>query len=190
MSQRQKTSTICVHKFQVDGQNVGTCSLCGEVRQFPWDREGQVAVLKEGNPNHSKTHKPRRKTMHHKHHQIQERHRYYEANKEAIIADLLSLGRAATKKKWGIPPGGTITSLEERWLTEEQRSTIPSNPRGRPKQQPHHSTIATPSNGRLPPFPPFSDNWQPEVQLEWIAVYEKLATEKLAVIGGEGASYG
>lgn len=105
---------------------------------------------------------------------IRKRHKYYEANKEAIIADLLSLGRAATQKKWGIPVGGTLPSLEKRWLTEEQRSTIPSNP-GRPKEPPHPSTSSTPSNGRLPPFPQFSDKWQPEVQLQWLEVYSDLA---------------
>jgi hypothetical protein len=157
------------HSFAIDKQNIGTCH-CGEVRQFPWQKGEQVIVLKKGDPSISQvSNKEEDMTS------IRERHKYYEKNKEAIIADLLTLGRAATQKKWGIPPGGTITSLEERWLTEEQRSTIPSNPRGRPKQQPHHSTIATPSNGRLPPLPPFSDKWQPEVQLQWLEVYAHLA---------------
>jgi len=110
---------------------------------------------------------------------IRQRHKYYEQNKEAIIADLLTLGRAATQNKWAIPRGGTIASLEKRWLTEEHRSTIPSNPPGRPKQQPHPSTNSTTSNGRLPPLPQFSDNWDPSVQLQWLEVYSELAKKSI-----------
>jgi hypothetical protein len=39
-----------VHKFVIDAQNVGTCSLCGEVRQYPTEKGGQVIVLKKGKP--------------------------------------------------------------------------------------------------------------------------------------------
>jgi hypothetical protein len=39
-----------VHKFIVDAQNVGTCSLCGEVRQYPTEKGGEIVVLKKGNP--------------------------------------------------------------------------------------------------------------------------------------------
>jgi len=159
----------CTHRFAIDKQNIGTCP-CGEVRQFPWEKGGQVTVLKKGDPSTSQVSQKEEDMT-----SIRERHKYYEKNKEAIIADLLTLGRAPTQKKWGIPPGGTITSLEERWLTEEQRSTLPSNPRGRPKQQPHPSTNSTPSNGRLPPFPQFSDTWDPSVQLQWLEVYSELA---------------
>jgi hypothetical protein len=173
MSQKQRERTSCVHKFQVDGQNIGTCSICGEVRQFPWDRDDPVIVLSKGDTSTSQVSKKEEHMRHTSHHQIQERHKYYEDNKQAIIADLLSLGRAATRKKWNIP-SSTMVYLEKGWLTEEQRSTVPSNP-GRPKQQPHLSTSPTPSNGRLPPFPQFSDTWDPSVQLQWLEVYSELA---------------
>jgi len=160
----------CTHRFQVDSQNKGTCSLCGEARQFPWHRADPVIVLNKGRTSTSRV-SPKEEDMT----SIRQRHKYYEENKDAIIADLLTLGRAATQKKWGIPPGGTITSLEDRWLTQEQRSTIPPKPRGRPKQQPHPSTNSTTSNGRLPPLPHFSDNWDPSVQLQWLQLYSELA---------------
>jgi len=175
MRQKQRERTSCVHKFQVDGQNIGTCSLCGEVRQFPWDRDDPVIVLNKGDPSISQVSKKEEHMRHKTLSNIQERHKYYEDNKEAIIADLLSLGRAATRKKWNIP-SSTMVYLEKRWLTKEQRATILGDNPGRPKQQHHPSTSLTPSNGRLPPFPPFSDTWQPEVQLQWLEVYEHIVT--------------
>jgi hypothetical protein len=41
-----------VHKFSIDKENVGTCSVCGEVRQYPIEKGGQVAVLVKGKPRH------------------------------------------------------------------------------------------------------------------------------------------
>ena len=38
----------CTHNFKVDNHNVGTCALCGEVRQFPLEKGGQVKVLRTG----------------------------------------------------------------------------------------------------------------------------------------------
>jgi hypothetical protein len=175
MSQRQRERMSCVHKFQVDGQNIGTCPICGEVRQFPWDRDDPVYVLSKGDPSISQVSKKEEHMRHKTLSNIQERHRYYEDNKEAIIADLLSLGRAATRKKWNIT-SSSLHSLEKRWLTEEQRATILGDNPGRPKQQPHPSTSPTPSNGQLPPLPQFSDKWQPEVQLKWLEIYEHIVT--------------
>ena len=171
----------CIHRFQVDSQNIGTCSLCGEVRQFPYDKGEPVKVLKNGNNSNraakkEETVKKTERRNQGRNTQIQERHRYYEDNKEAIIADFFSKGRLATREKWGIT-SSSLHSLERRWLTKEQRSTVPSNP-GRPKQQAHPSTNSTPSNGRLPPFPQFSDTWEPEVQLEWLGIYGRLAEKQ------------
>jgi hypothetical protein len=174
----------CTHRFQVDSQNIGTCSLCGEIRQFPYDKGEPVKVLKKGSPNHllSNDNKPdnqRRTGMHRHEGKYPKKHRYYEDNKEAIIADLLSQGRSATRKKWNIPKG-SLGRLERKWLTEEQRlklSVNPDTPPGTP-EPPHPSTTSAPSNGRLPPFPPFSDNWEPEVQLSWIDAYRALATNE------------
>lgn len=163
------------HRFVIDKQNIATCP-CGEIRQFPWEKGGQVIVLKKGHPSISRVLK-KEEHMHHKHHQIQERHRYYEANKEAIIADLLTKGRTATRNKWNIA-SSSLHSLMTRWLTDEQKLKIPiTSPTSSPTpgETPHPSTTSTPSNGRLPPFPPFSDTWQPEVQLQWLEVYSELA---------------
>lgn len=42
--------TKCRHFFNVDNHNVGRCSLCGEIRQFPIDKRQPVLVLKAGSP--------------------------------------------------------------------------------------------------------------------------------------------
>jgi len=112
--------------------------------------------------------------------QLRKRHKYYEDNKRAIIADLLSTGKAATREKWNIPKG-TLGKLLSRWLTKEQKAAIPISEPEAPAatpESPHPSTSSTPSNGRLPPFPPFSDAWEPEVQLEWLEIYGRLAEKQ------------
>lgn len=171
----------CKHiKWLIDRHNIGTCvgtpddPGCGEARQFPLSAGGQVIVLKKGNPTSKLLGKEEHMDPH-----KQERHKYYEENKEAIIADLFSLGRVATRAKWNIPKG-SLGKLERQWLTEEQRLKLSVNlgtPPGTPGETPHPSTNSTPSNGRLPPFPQFSDTWEPEVQLQWLEVYEKLTTK-------------
>ena len=169
----------CIHRFQVDSQNIGTCSLCGEVRQFPYDKREPVRVLQKGNPGvnqvPSSQKSQKEETM--KHHLLRNRHKYYEDNKNAIIAHLLSIGKAATREKWNIPKG-TLGKLMSRWLTKEQKAAIPTEGQSAQEASPHPSTNSTPSNGRLPPFPQFSNAWEPEVQLQWFEVYETLATRQ------------
>jgi len=162
-------SRPCVHKWQIDSKNVGTCSLCGEVRQFPYEKGQEPVVLKAGRPGHRRARKKRagvRAAMY-------ERAKYHQDNKEAIIADILSIGRVPTSKKWNIPTS-TIHTLAHKWLTPEQKASPQSLRYPTPLPS---SAGAEPQNGRLPPFPPFSDKWQPEVQLQWLEVYEILATQ-------------
>ena len=164
----------CIHRWQIDSHNAGTCSLCGEVRQFPWDGKGPVIVIKKGNHNSTAMQKEEHMSI------IKKRHKYYEENKEAIIADLLTTGRPATRKKWNIAQS-TLCSLEKRWLTKEQKAAIPTD--GQPTQGATPTpTNTTPSNGRLPPFPQFSNTWEPSVQLEWLEVYRELATKEKSTV--------
>lgn len=101
------------------------------------------------------------------------KHTAYEENKEAIIADPLSMGRAATWKKWKIPRG-TIGQLIRRWLTPEQQK-IMANAAQEPTMAP--ADPKTPVNGRLPPYPYFMNSWDIAVQVKWLEVYGMLATE-------------
>jgi hypothetical protein len=165
---------ICNHrKWLLNSQNIGTCANpeCGEVRQFPLNGGEPVTILKESKCN-SRIKKGEKVVVkedkkHGRKHDINPylRHIYYEKNREGIVADLITIGRAATQHKWGIPRGGTIFSLEKRWLTLEQIALV--------------NTITLKSltpleNGRLPSLPEFSDTWEAPVQLKWLEIYEKL----------------
>lgn len=91
------------------------------------------------------------------------RHRFYEENKIAIVADVKSIGTSATAKKWKIN-GASLHHVLKRWEREAKAA------------QPEQDKVIskTSSDGRLPPFPVFSDSWTPEVQLKWFELYEKL----------------
>lgn len=89
------------------------------------------------------------------------RHKYLERNKTAILKDLEVLTRPQVLKKWGIP-GSTMPGLLKRW--GEHASAPPRSGRV-PKPG---------TNGQLPSFPEFSNEWQPEVQLAWFNGYLEL----------------
>jgi hypothetical protein len=131
-----------------------------------WEREANSILPQEGKKNHDY---PKYKRKSATRINNAKKHAYYEANKEAIVADLLNLGRTPTIKRWGIVRN-TMYYLEGRWLTEEQRARIsPNGPAlpasGRPQ---------TSNNGRLPQFPEFSPAWEATVQVKWFEIYEKL----------------
>jgi hypothetical protein len=107
-------STECVHKFVVDSQNVGTCSKCGEVRQFPMEKGDKPVIMKEG---HLET-RGRRKRPRPKFNSFS-RHDYYNEHREEIVEDLLKMGRGATRLKWKIPKG-SMGKIVLRFLTVDQ----------------------------------------------------------------------
>jgi hypothetical protein len=160
----------CVHKWQIDSKNVGTCSVCGEVRQFPVEKGGQPVVLKAGHLGN----RPDRKKGSDVRVNIRARSKFYEDNRDAIIADFGSIGKTRTRHKWSIPKG-TLNRLIDRWLTPEQKASIAPSPY---ITRVASSPGAKSPNGRLPHFPEFSGTWQPEVQVRWLDVYEKLATKQ------------
>jgi hypothetical protein len=91
------------------------------------------------------------------------RHQYLERNKSAILKDLDILTREQVEKKWGIPPS-TFSGLLRRWghraITPHSRKAPAAQTRG--------------SDGHLPSFPEFSNEWAPEVQLAWFNGYLSL----------------
>jgi len=159
-----------IHIWQIDKHNIGTCSLCGEVRQFPWDGRGPITVLKKGNPSINQV-------LEQEEHMTisnMEKHRHYEEHKEEILADLRSIGRPATHKKWSIPTG-TMTALEIRWLTLQERKALTSrsNASKGPSTR-RQAVVTTPTNNHLPSFPEFSNEWAESVQVKWFELYEQL----------------
>lgn len=109
--------------------------------------------------------KPRDGGVFMKHAELMKRHKFYEDNKQAILADVGSIGRAATAKKWNISPGSFYQVLE-RWKTEELKDKTRHTGTG---------LEATTVVIILPPFPPFSNEWDPKVQERWLDIYEVLA---------------
>lgn len=110
---------------------------------------------------------------------IAAKHKYYEDNKEAIIADLLSKGKAYTRRRWNIPRG-SLGRLITTWLTKEQAAAIPisqPDPSLTSTEPPPDPANSAPSNGRLPPFPHFSEEWPQIVKVKWLEVYGELAKE-------------
>ena len=100
-----------------------------------------------------------------------EKHNYYEEHKVEIIADLLTYGRLATRKKWHIASPSSLFSLERRWLTPDQRARINSLASLVPAEQNGHRV----SGDGLPRFPEFSNSWEPEVQVMWFEIYAQLS---------------
>jgi len=103
-----------------------------------------------------------------------EKHRHYEEHKEEILADLRSIGRPATRKKWKIP-SGTMGALEERWLSPQERKAL--TPRSNASKGPStrsQAVVTTTNNNHLPSFPEFSNEWPESVQVKWFEVYEQL----------------
>lgn len=99
---------------------------------------------------------------------IRAKSKFYKDNKDAIVADLLRLGKPATCREWGIAKS-TLSQLINKWLTPEQIALV-NNPKfPGSNQETHHS-----ENGQRPEFPAFSDSWDPTVQVKWLEIYGKL----------------
>ncbi len=93
------------------------------------------------------------------HHPIKERRKYLNAHREEIIADYRAMGQAATEKKWGLCKNALRAKLHK-WDVKTNRAS-----RIKP-------AAATPqSDLRLPPW---SDNWDVQVQLRWLEVFDHL----------------
>ena len=116
-----------------------------------------------------------------------EKHKNYEDHKEEILAALRSIGRPSTRKKWNIP-SGTMSQLEARWLTPQERKALTKRS-NTSKRRPARSQAAAilPANysrDHLPTFPGFSNEWAESVQLKWFEVYQQLRSIQQTVIGG------
>jgi ribosomal protein S27AE len=100
-------------KWKVNG-----ASLFHVLRRWERETKNQPEQQSESKER-AKTYKRHRQGVN-----IHERSKYYEDNKEAIIADLLSNGRKVTRQKWGIT-SSSLFNLEKKWLTPEQKAAIP-----------------------------------------------------------------
>lgn len=84
---------------------------------------------------------------------------YYQLNRDAIIKTYQEVGSSFTRKRWGIS-FSSLYKLIPKELIQARSSPVPkrsTNP-GSPAVR----------------FPPFSDNWAPEVQIAWFKTYLSL----------------
>ena len=97
------------------------------------------------------------------------KHQFCEDNKAAILADVKSMGTSATAKKWMVR-GAALYQTLKRWgyKVNDKPQEVAASEQG--KIIPMAS-----SDGKLPPFPVFSDSWASPVQLKWLELYEKLS---------------
>jgi hypothetical protein len=187
---------LCEHKkWNIDKDNIGTCANpeCEEIRQFPFEKGGEVKVIrpskcnsllvgeKGDHPSESKKTKKKhidRRQGNYKNLPTYKRMQDLDTKKDAIITDLFSVGRLATRSKWNISGAGLL-NFEKRWLTNEQRVQLTELGKKLGLQKiltPHHPEFAKPplADSRLPAFPEFSNNWDPAIQLKWLEIYEGL----------------
>lgn len=161
----------CKHRMKVNRDNIGICGKCGQEVQFPWDPKQQPVILKEGKVTSTLT----------------ERKKYYDNNKEAILADLDALGRRKTLKKWGIPTS-TLAGLEKRWgrsAAKTSAAEAPTHGAGGVGTVGTVGKVGNVNNHELPPFPPLDTSWPEAVQLKWFDVYERLSATR----GGDGGPW-
>jgi hypothetical protein len=143
------------------------CTECGSDFQGAFSGyDGKEVKVSESNPKKRK--KRDRRGNNYEHLPTVQKHHYIEENKDAIIGDLFNIGRSATRLKWYIG-NSALRKFEMKWLTEKQRERLTSI--GNILRQ-----AAGSHNGQqaLPAFPAFSNQWDPEIQLKWLEIYEKL----------------
>jgi hypothetical protein len=93
---------------------------------------------------------------------VKEKREWFKAHKAAILKDWQSIGAQATQEKWHL-----------------DRFTLATAHRGKGKERPAGAKVAPQANhNQLPPFPSFSDSWDPKVQTMWLEIYMELATGK------------
>lgn len=90
---------------------------------------------------------------------VRDRHQFIESNKDEILEDIKSLGSTKTRKKWGLSTS-TIAKLSTPKSHVIRASVSTSHP-------PCH-------NVKLPELPPYSEQWDPSVQLKWLDIYQDL----------------
>lgn len=94
---------------------------CPKCKTRTLKREGKELVCTQCKGRFSAPEPPSHARHHMTRQQVMEKHEYYEQNREAVLADMESLGIAATVKKWKISYS-TLHTLKRRWLKDLPRS--------------------------------------------------------------------
>jgi len=92
-----------------------------------------------------------------------ERQQWFRDNQAEMVRDLIAHGSDFVVKKWKIKPQ-LIGHLKR---SSEYKEAYP------PGAPPPARGAKAGSNG-IPPLPPWSDSWKPEVQVKWLEIWEKV----------------
>lgn len=102
------------------------------------------------------------------------REEYFEQNREVIIYDYYLMPLLDFFKKWGLC-SHTWKRLKAQWevapkgpVNKYTRATKKSEHEREPKPEPKPGKA-------LPSFPPFNEDWTPQVKIEWFRTYKELS---------------
>lgn len=110
---------------------------------------------------------------------------YYDANRDLISLYIEKLGQSPALKLWQIS-SGTWSGIQKRWKRAEvEKQPFPgikittTKEGGVPPPGESPTPAATPalalaSAVTMPAYPHFRDDWQPEVQIRWLEIFEDL----------------
>jgi hypothetical protein len=102
-------SNACIHKEQIDRvTHIGTCTKCGQVRQYDWDWKRPPKITKEGGVVAMAALETVRQPDSHikpdnwRGWANRQKHGWYQAHKEQILADVETMGTHKARQKWDI----------------------------------------------------------------------------------------
>lgn len=108
------------------------------------------------------------------------RNEYFEQNKEAIIEDYYLMKRLEFFDKWGLSTTVWM-KLQKRWKVAPKgpvhRFTGAPIKKSKPSSESTEKSapkVTIGSNGALPSFPSFNEEWTPQVKIEWFKTYKEL----------------
>ena len=115
-------SNACIHKEQIDRvTHIGTCTKCGQVRQYDGDLRKPPEIIKEGGvvamtaPNGiSKQPDSHIKPDNWRGWANWQKHAWYQDHKEQILADVDAMGIPKARQKWDIC-SATMSRLCKMW---------------------------------------------------------------------------
>lgn len=81
---------------------------------------------------------------------------WYQANKDAMVRDLVANGKEGVQRKWGI---------KSQLISHLKHTPLYHQLKGQP------AVVTKPLANHLPPLPAFSNDWSPEVQIKWLEVW-------------------
>lgn len=175
-------TVICLHSEDIvatkEGE-IGTCKICKQERLYVFNQVPKVlergyidGIMTDIHPPGSPVHKVETEPVPEPVTKVKQKpkkpkgrkrfDKYFEDNKESILADYQSMGIKDFLSKWQIA-SKTWRLLKVKWgVTPKRQSPSALTP------------IKKPEDGGIPPLPPFNNVWSPQVQIEWLRTIKEL----------------